>query len=132
MAFGDVVGRNRLYGDVVSELKDIAIGHCGTIAEHFGAALVGNELGVFVGKQFDGFFVKVIMMFMGDEDIIRFGHGGIVDGLLSQLCHGVDLDVFALVFNAHGGMDQSMDLDGLPVFGGEAIDFVSLLAAGRS
>ena len=114
----------------ISELKDIAIGHYGTIAEHFGAAWVGDELGVLLGEHPDGFFVKVVMVLMGDEDKIRFGHGGIVDGLRSQLGHGVDLDFFALIFDTHGGVDQGMDLDRLPAFGGETVDFVSWLAAG--
>ena len=82
MPFGGVVGGDGFNSDVVGNLERVAVGHHGAIAKHLGAALVSNQLSVVSRQLVDGRGVKMVVVFVGDEDVIRFGHGGVVDGLL--------------------------------------------------
>ena len=82
MSLSGVVGGDGLNGKVVSDLECVAVGHHGAVAKHLGAALVRNQLGVFACQLVDGRGVKMVVMFVGDEDVVRFGHGSVVDGLL--------------------------------------------------
>lgn len=132
VSFRGVVGGDCLKGDVVCQLKDVVVGHHRAIAKHFSAALVCNKLRMVARQQFDGRCVKMVEMFVGDEDVICFRHGGVIDGLLPQFRHGVDINLLAVVFDAHGGMYQGMDMNRLAAFGGEAVDFIRfVLPAGR-
>ena len=102
-----------------------------TIAKHLGAALVGDELGAVAGELMDGGGVQVVEVFMRHEDVVRLGHGGIVDGLFAQFRHRVDHDHLVVIVNSEGRVDQGVELDGLAALGGEGVGFVgALLAAG--
>ena len=79
MSFGSVVGGNGLKGDVGGQLQLIAIGHHRAIAEHFDAALVGDQLGVVARQHFDGGRVEMVVVLMGDEEVVRLGHRSVVD-----------------------------------------------------
>lgn len=75
----------------------------------------------------------MVEVLMGDEDVVRLGHGGIGYGLIAQLCHGVDLNFLAAVFDADGGVHKCVDLYGLAALGGETVGLeavVALLPAG--
>ena len=84
MTFGGVVSGHRLNYKIVGQLQVVAIRHQSTTTKVVGAALVGDDMGVLAFQQFDGRRVKMVEMFVGDEDIIRFGHGGIVDGFIAK------------------------------------------------
>ena len=124
VSFRGVVSGNSLDGEVVGYLKAVAVGHHRASAKHLGAALVGNDLCFVARKQFDSRCVKMVEMFVGDKDVIRFGHCGVVDGFLPQFRHGVNLNLLAVVFDTHGGMDKRVDFDRLAILGGEVVDFV--------
>lgn len=127
MAFGGVVGGNGLKGDVVGQLEPVAVGHHRAIAQHLGAALVGNQLGVVACQHFNSCRVEVVEMLMGDEEVVCLGHGGVVDGFLPQFRHGIDHDFLAVVFDADAGVHQGVKLDRLAALGGEAVDFVGVV-----
>ena len=63
-------------------------------------------------------------MFVGHENVVRFRHGCVVDGLVSQFCHRVDHDFLAVVFDTDGGVGQGVEFDRLAVLRGEAVGFV--------
>ena len=73
----------------------------------------------------------MVEMLVGDEEIIRFGHGGVVDGLIAQLRHGVDDDFLAIIFDSDAGVSQGVEFDCFAALCGEAVGFVfiTLLAA---
>ena len=76
----------------------------------------------------------MVAVFVGDEDVVSFRHGGIVDGSVPQLGHGVDFNLVAIELDADAGVHESVELDLLSAFCLEDVGFVglcrSLLGAG--
>ena len=132
MALGVVIGRNGFNSDVVGNLQLIAIFHYLARAIHVGTALVGNKAGLIACQHLDGIFVEVVKVFVGHQEVVSLRHRGIVNHLVSQLRHRVNLNLFAVILNADAGMHERMERHGLAAFGVEHICFKSRLPTGSS
>ena len=129
-----IICRNGLHRKALGNLQLVAIGHHLTRTVHVGTALIGDETRCRAREQLDGLLVKVVAMLMGDEEIIGLRHSGIVDYLVTQFRHGINLNLLPVILNTDTGMNEGMELDGLPALGRKLIYLVCvgsrLLAAG--
>ena len=121
-SFCDVISRNCLNREVIGYLYLIAILHHLTRAIHFSAPFVGNESCLVACQQLDGSLVEVVKMFVSHQKIVGLGHRCVVNSLVPQLRHGVNL--LSVILNADAGMCQSIAFQGLAAFGLEHIYFV--------
>ena len=93
-------------------------------AVHVGAALIHNQLCLFCRQRLDGFHVEMVAVFVGHEEIVGLGHGGVVNHFVAKLGYRVNLNLLAVVLNAYAGMNERMELHGLSALGLEYIHLV--------
>ena len=110
-----VVGRHRLNRQPAADLSAPAVCHNRPVAELGGTVFVDEKLRPIFGQGCDGGRVKVVEMLVRDQNHIRFGKLGVVDGAASGIAHRVDLDFLPVVFDAYAGMGQRMDFHGFAV-----------------
>ena len=115
MPLRGVVGRHRLNCKPAADLSAPAVSHDRPVAELGGTVPVDEKLRPIFGQGGDGGRVKVVEMLVRDQNHIRFGKLGVVDGAASGIAHRVDLDFLPVVFDAYAGMGQRMDFHGFAV-----------------
>ena len=76
----------------------------------------------------------MVEMVVRHQDDIGFREVAVVDDTLFLLAHRVDLNLFAIEFDAEAGVGQGVELHGFPVGSDEGVDLVRggiLLPASR-
>ena len=124
VVLGGVVGGNRFDQDVIGQLQSVAIGHGGAGAVKFDAAWIHDQAGLFFGKGVNGGSIVVVVVFVGNEDVVGLGQTAVVHRAFAQLRARVDLKLEAVVFNADAGMHQGVHPNG---FAARSLKFVELV-----
>ena len=125
-SLGIVIGWNGFNGEIISYLQFIAILHHLARTIYVGTTLAGDESCLITCQQLDGILVEVVKVLMSHQEIVGLGHGGIVNCLVAQLRHGINLNLFAVILNADASMYQGMELRGLAAFRLEYVHLVGV------
>ena len=69
----------------------------------------------------------MVKVFMGDENEVGLGEGGIINDLIVVFAHGIDFNLFSIELNPDAGMSQRMDPDSFPVGSEKGVGLVSVV-----
>ena len=102
----NIVGRNGIYGNVISETQMVAIVHDLPFPDDFGTVGIRNNDRRGLFQLSDSHRVAVIIVLMGNKDIVSLGHRAVI-GRWFQSADGVDFylpaverDSYTAVFNS--------------------------------
>ena len=120
-----VIGRYSLDADVIGILHLVAISHDQPVLEMSEHSLVHVYGCGRCAYLVDGFAIEVILVFVGDEDDVCLGEGGIVSLWFQPHANGVHLNFHTVVVDFHTGVLDARDGYFLSAFGGKLVHLLS-------
>ena len=120
-ALGRVVGGNGLDFDLFANCLSFAVGKRRASAVELLDRGVQVDLCPLFLEGVYGVLVIVVEVLVGDEDQVRLGEFRVVGRRIHFLAYRVDMDLFSVVLNAHGGVLDGGDGDVFATLGLEDV-----------